>query len=350
MKNIRKKKANIGFAPEIDKDLYIPDVGYYTNCLVKYFKQIYGIKAKPMKRIASDILALGREETTSKEYLPFPAIVGQVKDTVKKYGEDIQILIPFNQGAEADGQYSRAVKCVLDRMSYDKTVIVSPILERLTENAKDIDCLMRALVLGDMTYLTRNNLIEKYTEIPTWEQLCNIAENTVEKQVTKTISAVGTPMSLTSLDDGVIETLENKGYEILRMSLAEYMWFLLYDNAESRNEKVKLTDIWHKMQEVNKSLKNKLFEEYYEDLFDIADKYMYKVSGGNIRYRYAKAVLMSRKTDGVLTFEPRYENASMVIDMRRLADKTDSPVFRVSLDADWDESSWARLESFLYYL
>lgn len=209
---------------------------------------------------------------------------------------------------------------------------------------------MRALVLGDMTYLTRNNLIEKYTEIPTWEQLCNIAENTVEKQVTKTISAVGTPMSLTSLDDGVIETLENKGYEILRMSLAEYMWFLLYDNAESRNEKVKLTDIWHKMQEVNKSLKNKLFEEYYEDLFDIADKYMYKVSGGNIRYRYAKAVLMSRKTDGVLTFEPRYENASMVIDMRRLADKTDSPVFRVSLDADWDESSWARLESFLYYL
>ena len=102
------------------------------------------------------------------------------------------------------------------------------------------------------------------------------------------------------------------------------MWFLLYDNAESRNEKVKLTDIWHKMQEVNKSLKNKLFEEYYEDLFDIADKYMYKVSGGNIRYRYAKAVLMSRKTDGVL--------------------------FRVSLDADWDESSWARLESFLYYL
>ena len=36
--------------------------------------------------------------------------------------------------------------------------------------------------------------------------------------------------------------------------------------------------------------------------------------------------------------------------MRRLADKTDSPVFRVSLDADWDESSWARLESFLYYL
>ncbi len=350
IKNVRKKKANIGFAPKFDKDLYIPDVGYYTDCLVKYFEQIYGIKAKPMKRIASDILALGREETTSKEYLPFPAIVGQVKDTVKKYGEDIQILIPFNQGAEADGQYSRAVKCVLDRMSHDKTMIVSPILERLTENAKDIDCLMRALVLGDMTYLTRNNLIEKYTEIPTWEQLCNIAENTVEKQVTKTITAVGTPMSLTSLDDGVIETLENKGYEILRMSLAEYMWFLLYDNAESRSEKVELTNIWHKIQEVNKSLKNKLFEEYYEDLFDIADKYMYKVSGGNIRYRYAKAVLMSRKTDGVLTFEPRYENASMVIDMRRLADKTDSPVFRVSLDADWDENSWARLESFLYYL
>ena len=86
------------------------------------------------------------------------------------YGEDVQILIPFNQGAEADGQYSRAVRCVLDRLSYDKTAIVSPILERLTENAKDIDCLMRALVFGDMIYLTENNLIEKYDKIPTWEQ------------------------------------------------------------------------------------------------------------------------------------------------------------------------------------
>lgn len=303
-----------------------------------------------MKRIDSDILTLGREETTSKEYLPFPAIVGQVKDTVRTYGEDVQILIPFNQGAEADGQYSRAVRCVLDRLSYDNTAIVSPILERLTENAKDIDCLIRTLVLGDMIYLTKNKLVEKYDKIPTWEQLCDIGENTVKKQSIKTIAAVGTPMSLTSLDDGVIETLENKGYEILRMSLAEYMWFLLYDNAKSRSDKAKLNDIWNEIQNVNRGLKNKLFEEHYEDLFDIADKYMYKVSGGNIRYRYAKAVLMSQKTDGVLTLEPRYENASMVIDMRRLADKAESPVFRVSLDGDWDESSWARLESFLYYL
>ena len=65
-------------------------------------------------------------------------------------------------------------------------------------------------------------------------KLCDIAENTVKKQSMKTIATVGTPMSLTSLDDGVIGTLEDKGYEILRMSLAEYMWFLLHDNAESR--------------------------------------------------------------------------------------------------------------------
>lgn len=49
MKNVRKKKANIGFAPEIDKDLYIPDVGYYTDCLVKDFEQNIRNKAKPMK-------------------------------------------------------------------------------------------------------------------------------------------------------------------------------------------------------------------------------------------------------------------------------------------------------------
>ena len=53
----------------------------------------------------------------------------------------------------------------------------------------------------------------------------------MKKQSMKTIATVGTPMSLTSLDDGVIGTLEDKGYEILRMSLAEYMWFLLHDKA-----------------------------------------------------------------------------------------------------------------------
>ena len=68
-------------------------------------------------------------------------------------------------------------------MSYDKTVIVSPILEKTYgKMQKDIDCLMRALVLGDMTYLTRNNLIEKiYRNTELGNSFAIIAENTVEK-------------------------------------------------------------------------------------------------------------------------------------------------------------------------
>lgn len=80
------------------------------------------------------------------------------------------------------------------------------------------------------------------------------------------------------------------------------------------------------------------------------DKYAANISAGNLRYRYAKAVLMSRRNDAVLTAAPRYENSAVIMDMYRLADSCEKPVFKMSFDGDWDEAAWSRLRSFLYYL
>lgn len=81
----------------------------------------------------------------------------------------------------------------------------------------------------------------------------------------------------------------------------------------------------------------------------IADSALPNFSGGNGRYRYAKAVELSNRTNAVLTLAPRYENTAMILDMRGLHDACRAPLFQISLDNDWDETAWSRLRSFLYY-
>ena len=91
------------------------------------------------------------------------------------------------------------------------------------------------------------------------------------------------------------------------------------------------------------------FAEDAETLFLIADSALPNFSGGNGRYRYAKAVELSGRTNAVLTLAPRYENTAMILDMRGLHDACSPPLFQLSLDNDWDETAWSRLRSFLYY-
>ena len=50
----------------------------------------------------------------------------------------------------------------------------------------------------------------------------------------------------------------------------------------------------------------------------------------------------------MLTLAPRYENTETVLDMTGALDGTSH--FHLAMDSDWDESSWSRLNSFLYYL
>ena len=91
------------------------------------------------------------------------------------------------------------------------------------------------------------------------------------------------------------------------------------------------------------------FAEDAETLFLIADSALPNFSGGNGRYRYAKAVELSSRTNAVLTLAPRNENTAMILDMRGLHDACRAPLFQISLDNDWDETAWSRLRSFLYY-
>ncbi len=216
-------------------------------------------------------------------------------------------------------------------------------------------------------------------------------------QARRRLAAVGTPLCLTELDSDVLSVLEREGEQILRAPLSEMLWFLWQDNldanesaneltieaakgsgkgSEQKNEirfkkksekpekkfKVEsdkesvtvrewLAAMADEMQTLGRELGSRsAFSEHPMSLMEKAQMALPQFAGANGRYRYAKAVELSCRTQAVLTLAPRYENVSMILEMRGLKDACKAPLFELSLDHDWDETAWGRLRSFLYYV
>ena len=341
--------------PSPNVPLYLPAMGAYTPYLAAYFKQ-QGADPYELPHLTDDILSLGRAETSAKEYLPFPALLGSILAERKNDQMPAQFLIPQTQGAEADGQYARVIRAVLDRRKEQNAQLISPMLETLPEMAQNRDALFRTLLAGDILYAApadkRADISAQWDALPGWEQL-HTAAREIGALLTKgrRIAAVGTPLCLTELDSGVLAALEAEGEQVLRAPLSEALWFLWKDNLDENKPSAGWLD---QMQRQMQTLGNELgahsaFAQDTAALFETADTILPHFAGGNGRYRYAKAVELSGRADAVLTFAPRYENAATILDMRGLRDACKAPLFQLSLDNDWDETAWSRLRSFLYY-
>ena len=360
--DVKMKPANIKFKPDKDKTLVLPDLGYHTWYLENYFEQCGYTKRKTLPEYSREVLMKGRAETNSKEYLPFPVMLGQIltflEGTPKEEQKDLQFLIPFNEGADADGQYARAVRTVLDRKGYEHVDIIAPILETLPVTADDPELLMQALVCGDILYSADPNMRDQCYRsllpegsLHEWKDLRRWAKEIGEESTSaKSLGLVGTPASLTSLNEGILEQLEYEGILCHRAPLSEMMLFLWKEASGNKNA-AELFQKWEKqLLAIHERLGDRSsFSQDLEGLQKRANEYLSDYSGANGRYRYAKALELGESCSGILMMAPRYENTAMVLNMRGIHDHCQAPVYDLSLDGDFDEAGWEKLRSFLYY-
>ena len=326
--------------------LYVPDLPPFTPYLLDYFHRAHGLDACAMP-LGGRSLALGRAETSSKEYLPFPALLGGILDIAQREAGPFQALLPATQGAEADGQYPWAAEAVLRRRGLERVTLAAPVLERLPETALDSDLLLRAILTGDVLLCAppdRRMELEP-AHIPTWEELETLAQGIGALLPSgRALAAVGEPFTLFALHDGMLDTLEQEHWQLLRAPLGEYLWYLWRDAGSA------LAGLWAKrMASLGPLLgARNSFSPDLEALREEADRLLPGFAGANGRYRIAKALELGCRSSGVLTLSPRYENTATVLDMTGALEGF--PHFHLAMDNDWDEGAWSRLNSFLYYL
>lgn len=366
IENVTIRTSNI--QPNVQKELplYLPNLGLYTEFIRQYYEQTgHTVHVLPMAD--EEALSLGRAHTNSKEYLPFVVLLGSIlKDQKERASQhSVQYLVPQTLGSEADGQYATVIDAILWQSGMKNIMLAAPIIEYVPEQTADLDLFARAIMTGDLLYAIpseKRNCFD-VSSILEWSELEQLAKHIAKLTAKSTVLGVtGTPMCLSVLNDGILDELE-KEYTILRAPLIEYLYFLWRENrcGEKKGKmlaghkqapsKEIMETIGLHMKTIGTLLgKQNSFSADIQSLSDTADMYLRDFAGGNGRYRFAKTLELAKRTDAMLTVAPRYENTSIILQMRGLKQACETPLYEIEVDQDWDETAWSKLRAFLYYV
>ena len=366
IENVTIRTSNI--QPNVQKELplYLPNLGLYTEFIRQYYEQTgHTVHVLPMAD--EEALSLGCAHTNSKEYLPFVVLLGSIlKDQKERASQhSVQYLVPQTLGSEADGQYATVIDAILLQSGMKNIMLAAPIIEYVPEQTADLDLFARAIMTGDLLYAIpseKRNCFD-VSSILEWSELEQLAKRIAKPTAKSTVIGVtGTPMCLSVLNDGILEELE-KEYTILRAPLIEYLYFLWRENrcGEKKGKmlaghkqapsKEIMETIGLHMKTIGTLLgKQNSFSYDIQSLSDTADMYLRDFAGGNGRYRFAKTLELAKRTDAMLTVAPRYENTSIILQMRGLKQACETPLYEIEVDQDWDETAWSKLRAFLYYV
>ena len=366
IENVTIRTSNI--QPNVQKELplYLPNLGLYTEFIRQYYEQTgHTVHVLPMAD--EEALSLGRAHTNSKEYLPFVVLLGSIlKDQKERASQhSVQYLVPQTLGSEADGQYATVIDAILWQSGMKNITLAAPIIEYVPEQTADLDLFARAIMTGDLLYAIpseKRNCFD-VSSILEWSELEQLAKRIAKLTAKSTVLGVtGTPMCLSVLNDGILDELE-KEYTILRAPLIEYLYFLWRENrcGEKKGKmlaghkqapsKEIMETIGLHMKTIGTLLgKQNSFSYDIQSLSDTADMYLRDFAGGNGRYRFAKTLELAKRTDAMLTVAPRYENTSIILQMRGLKQACETPLYEIEVDQDWDETAWSKLRAFLYYV
>ena len=364
IEDVTIRTSNVQPKAQKELPLYLPNLGLYTKFLKQYYEKT-GYTAHVLPAADEEALSLGRAHTNSKEYLPFVVLLGSIlknqKDMAKHHS--VQYLVPQTLGSEADGQYATVIDAILGQSGMEKVTLAAPTIERIPEQTADLDLFARAIMTGDLLYAIPSEQRNRFavSSIFEWNELEQLAKRIGQLPAKSTVLGVtGTPMCLSVLNDGILDELENE-YTISRAPLIEYLYFLWKENGcsekkgKSGHTQALTMEMMETIESHMKTIGNLLgqhnaFSDDIQSLSDTADVYLRDFAGGNGRYRFAKTLELAKRTDAMLTVAPRYENASIILQMRGLKQACEAPLYEIEVDHDWDETAWSKLRAFLYYI
>ena len=105
--------------------------------------------------------------------------------------------------------------------------------------AADPDLLLRAVLTGDVLYAA---LADMRAAGPAGHPDAGGADAAGGADIRppphgrNRLAAVGSPLCVTSLNEGILDTLEREGYQIARIPLGEMLWVLWRDNGTAAPE------------------------------------------------------------------------------------------------------------------
>lgn len=331
------KEIVIGQKANPDVPLYLPFLYPYSNLLEKvlkpHFKQIACLPPT-----SEETLMLGRQITTSKEYLSFMALAGDVLAKAQEAKEPMQIVVPQTEGSEADGMYARVIYNYIK--NHDQVQLLGPMIETLPFESKYYQEIFLAILAGDVILLAnhkeRPRLLEEMLkrETLTLDYVQTMAKRLIVNNEKK-IAVLGDPWILYNryLNHGVLDEMEQEGYQLAWMPLSEYLCTMWMRRAEEKKEKQIVAELEKQMPWVPLQVNEKSPLKNY--------------AGSNGYYRMEKQATWN-DCQAIISLSSMYENTQAILDLMQKPRQ----ILTLSLGFEGTNHTGVtqKLQSFLYYM
>jgi predicted CoA-substrate-specific enzyme activase len=341
------EKAMKGFYEEIGKlekksPVVLPYMYPYSKLIASYLRgRDFDVLELPAS--STESLKKGRSYMRGKEHFSLSALLGSVALEAEKWDE-LQLLYPQNNGAEADGLYPYFIYSKLA----DKLSVVSPNLDELHSDEGIADIVFRILLSGDIALNSGNDaLLLEMKEafrvgIPDDETIIHWAGCC--KDPGEFLLVLGEPACILDslFHKTILQRIRDDSISLRFTPLSEMILFE-WSKKDGLSRFKSMKDLLTK---VDKAMgKASVFSEF-EELMKMRNKDYHICLGGYAHYRHNKANFSHSQLCGVLSVASQHENTESVLELAHR--QSNNPMLRILFDGTDDPINRLKIDTFLH--
>lgn len=277
-----------------------------------------------------------------KECFSLVSLLGDVSLEVKKH-DQLQLLYPQNNGAEADGLYAYFVH----RKFAEKLSVVAPNIDNLPMHEKHADILFRVLLAGDIALCAEDDALVAEMEeafglgIPDDDTLIRWAGSCKHAESFYLVTGEPGCMMNPLFHKMILQTIRDRGVSVRFAPLSE---MLLYEWKKA-GEFTAYGSMEQLMARVSTAMgQSSVFDAPIKTQQQSSD---YDVcSGGYAQYRCQKADFTHPKLLGIIAAASQHENTQSVLELTPRESK--APLLGIRFDGTDDPVNRLKIDTFLH--